>query len=192
MPSSKAAKPRVRGICLATETLGAALAVLTRRTRSSTLRAALRRRKIKEAGSTTGPATPQSDDVLADDISEVLQGHAGLTAAEIAAALSLAQPDPQRRQDFRAITLALFSERERFRCDRSLPERWSLAANSKAAVEAASQVTSGRAAAFDRSRLYAWQRDALVCWEAARHCGVVEAVTGSGKTMLGVAAAADE
>jgi len=106
--------------------------------------------------------------------------------------LSLAQPDPQRRQDVRAITLALFSERERFRCDRSLPERWSLAANSKAAVEAASQVTSGRAAAFDRSRLYAWQRDALVCWEAAQHCGVVEAVTGSGKTMLGVAAAADE
>lgn len=147
---------------------------------------------IKEAGSTTGPATPQSDDVLADDISEVLQGHAGLTAAEIAAALSLAQPDPQRRQDVRAITLALFSERERFRCDRSLPERWSLAANSKAAVEAASQVTSGRAAAFDRSRLYAWQRDALVCWEAAQHCGVIEAVTGSGKTMLGVAAAADE
>src|SRR5208282_178898 len=104
MPSSKAAKPRVRGICLTTETPGAALSVLTRRTRSSTPRAALRRRMTKKTGSATGPATPQSDDVLADDISEVLQGRAGLTAAEIAAALSPAQPDRQRRQDVQAIT----------------------------------------------------------------------------------------
>ena len=103
-----------------------------------------------------------------------------------------AQPDRKRRQDVQAITLALFSERERFRCDRSVPERWSLTASNRAAVEVASQVTSGRPAAFDRSRSYAWQRDALACWAAAQHCGVVEAVTGSGKTMLGVAAAVGE
>ncbi|MGH9182001.1 MAG: DEAD/DEAH box helicase, partial [Acidimicrobiales bacterium] len=40
--------------------------------------------------------------------------------------------------------------------------------------------------------LYAWQREALDAWRAAGGRGVVEAVTGSGKTMVGVAALTDE
>jgi superfamily II DNA or RNA helicase len=130
--------------------------------------------------------------VLADDISEVLEQRPGLTAAEIATVLLTARPDAHRRQDAQAITLALFSGHERFRCDRNLPQRWSLAGSNPATVAPATQLANGRTAAFDRSRLYAWQRDALESWAAAQHRGVVEAVTGSGKTMLGVAAAADE
>jgi len=39
---------------------------------------------------------------------------------------------------------------------------------------------------FDR--LYGWQKQAVCAWEARRHRGIVEAVTGSGKTMLALAA----
>ena len=38
-------------------------------------------------------------------------------------------------------------------------------------------------------RLYAWQADALEKWRRAGHRGVIEAVTGTGKTLVGVAAA---
>ena len=130
--------------------------------------------------------------MLADDISEVLEQRPGLTAAEIATVLFTARPDAHRGQDVQAITLALFSGHQRFRCDCSLPQRWSLAGSDPATVAPATQFANGRTAAFDRSRLYAWQRDALDSWATAHHRGVVEAVTGSGKTMLGVAAAADE
>lgn len=40
--------------------------------------------------------------------------------------------------------------------------------------------------------LYAWQSDALRAWQLNGSRGVVEAVTGTGKTMLGIAAARDE
>ena len=130
--------------------------------------------------------------MLTDEISAVLDQRPGLTAAEIAALLPTAGPDAHRRLDPRAVTLALFSGRGVFRCDRSLPQKWWLAAGKQGTDEPASEVAKSRVAAFDRSRLYAWQRDALASWAAAQYRGVVEAVTGSGKTMLGVAAAADE
>ena len=39
-----------------------------------------------------------------------------------------------------------------------------------------------------RFNLYAWQQDALADWRASGHRGIVEAVTGTGKTRLGLAA----
>src|SRR6476660_8681515 len=39
--------------------------------------------------------------------------------------------------------------------------------------------------------LYRWQLDALVCWLRCGRRGVIEAVTGSGKTDVAIAAAAD-
>src|SRR3954465_7137885 len=40
-------------------------------------------------------------------------------------------------------------------------------------------------------KLYRWQLDALVAWLRCGRRGVVEAVTGSGKTELAIAAASD-
>ena len=40
--------------------------------------------------------------------------------------------------------------------------------------------------------LYSWQADALESWESNGGRGVIEAVTGTGKTMVGIAAALDE
>jgi superfamily II DNA or RNA helicase len=130
--------------------------------------------------------------MLVDDISEVLGKNPGLTVAEIASALLTQRLRAQGRQDPRVVALALFNGHERFRCDRGLPPRWWLVANERHIGEAAPQFANSRAASFDRACLYPWQREALDSWAAAGYRGVVEAVTGSGKTMLGVAAAADE
>jgi RNA polymerase primary sigma factor len=40
--------------------------------------------------------------------------------------------------------------------------------------------------------LYRWQLEALDAWRARRCCGVIDAVTGTGKTMVGVVAAWEE
>lgn len=39
--------------------------------------------------------------------------------------------------------------------------------------------------------LYVWQKEALLTWREASHSGVIEAVTGTGKTRLGLAATVD-
>ena len=43
----------------------------------------------------------------------------------------------------------------------------------------------------DHRQLYRWQLDALVSWLRCGRRGVIEAVTGSGKTDVAIAAAAD-
>lgn len=47
-------------------------------------------------------------------------------------------------------------------------------------------------AAFSGARLYPWQEEALAAWRRQGRRGVVEAVTGAGKTMVGVAAALEQ
>ena len=42
-----------------------------------------------------------------------------------------------------------------------------------------------------RVSLYDWQRDALIAWDDAHRTGVVQAVTGAGKTRVGLAAIED-
>lgn len=46
-------------------------------------------------------------------------------------------------------------------------------------------------AALDYPELYDWQHEALDAWRGARRRGIVQAVTGSGKTRLGLAATVD-
>jgi hypothetical protein len=44
-------------------------------------------------------------------------------------------------------------------------------------------------ASYDYAFLYPWQQEALKAWHSNARRGVVEAVTGSGKTRVGIAAA---
>jgi RNA polymerase primary sigma factor len=128
--------------------------------------------------------------VLVDDISDVLAERPGLTADELTSALLASQSAGRASWGLRAITLALFEGRERFRSDDDYPRRWWLSTGHS--LERASRPNESRPRPFDRTNLYEWQRDALDSWAVAKHRGVVEAVTGSGKTMLGIAAALDE
>jgi superfamily II DNA or RNA helicase len=133
------------------------------------------------------------DDVLADDLAELLEHHPGLTADQLVSALERARPVYAVPWSARAVTLALYDGSDRFRRDTARPSRWWLRCDG-AGSGVASLVPGGgdEVAAFAGPSLYAWQRDALDAWAGAGHRGVVEAVTGSGKTMLGLVAALDE
>lgn len=93
----------------------------------------------------------------------------------------------------RDVSFALFAGHGRFHCDRSPSVRWwnaELASRTKRRPAATPAPSRSRPSAG--LGLYAWQRDALNAWEHHGGRGVVEAVTGTGKTMVGVAAALDE
>jgi RNA polymerase primary sigma factor len=82
----------------------------------------------------------------------------------------------------------------RFQNDGSTPPRWCLTDRPAPTKPAGGTTTPARARAAlplaGSLRLYGWQEDALAAWEAQGSRGVIEAVTGTGKTMVGLAAAA--
>ncbi len=70
--------------------------------------------------------------------------------------------------------------------------RWFFAApqaSSASLFELLEQLTKTMAAPSEKLHLYPWQREALAEWEDNGNTGVVEAVTGAGKTRLAIAAA---
>ncbi len=130
--------------------------------------------------------------MLVDDIRAVLAERPGLTVAELASALGVDGRADKSSRGVKRITLALFDGREGFRCDREEPPRWWFVADDRPGAPPVVRTAKNAPLRFDRSRLYEWQRDALDNWACAQRRGVVEAVTGSGKTMLGIASAVDE
>ncbi|MDQ6838880.1 MAG: DEAD/DEAH box helicase family protein [Actinomycetota bacterium] len=132
--------------------------------------------------------------MLADDLATALRADPGLTTAELADRLGSASEQ--------AVSFALFAGHDRFRRNQTVPPRWWLAPSTthqtglhRAGLHpvgperiAAPAVVAGK----PPFGLYAWQADALAAWAAAGRRGVIEAVTGTGKTMVGVAAALQE
>jgi superfamily II DNA or RNA helicase len=91
------------------------------------------------------------------------------------------------------VAFALFAGHGRFRCSRSVPARWwSAEFSSGKNVGPVAAAPAARVRPSATLGLYAWQVDALDAWERRGGRGVVEAVTGTGKTMVGVAATLDE
>ena len=121
--------------------------------------------------------------MLADDIADALSAGEGITATELAQRLEAPE---------RLVSFALFASHGRFRSDASSPPRW------WAASSPVPQRRTREVAVPPRDRpsaslpLYPWQADALEAWQQSSGRGVIEAVTGTGKTMVGVAAALDE
>ncbi|MGH9101537.1 MAG: DEAD/DEAH box helicase [Acidimicrobiales bacterium] len=123
--------------------------------------------------------------MLADDLAAALAAAdgQGLTAAQLARSLD----SPEREVSF-----ALLASHGRFRRDRGSSARWSLASASATGGRSPPSVALAAAAPGDALQLYRWQADALHEWRRRGARGVVEAVTGAGKTMVGVAAVLDE
>jgi superfamily II DNA or RNA helicase len=121
--------------------------------------------------------------MLADDIAAALSSD-GATTAELADTLGAPE---------RAVSFALLASHGRFLSDRGSPSRWWLA-SSPGAIRTRGVVPSPVAGMPPAAslRLYPWQADALETWKRHGGRGVVEAVTGTGKTRLGVVAAVDE
>jgi len=118
-------------------------------------------------------------------------------AQEVAAVLDLAPGrtptevrDALRKRGRVSITTAdvtrlLAGSPSRFRGGVGTPHRWWLADQ----VPPPSRTDVAPADDAPMPDLYSWQREALDAWRRRGRRGVVEAVTGTGKTMLGVAAA---
>jgi RNA polymerase primary sigma factor len=131
--------------------------------------------------------------VLVDALASLVADRPGATVAELSLGLRAAGHDAGEPTVHRL----LFAAHGRFRCDDGSPPRWWLADGhhgdyrSRAApLDAGRSRGPGRCA--DSMPLYAWQAEALDAWERRGRRGVVEAVTGTGKTMVGVAAVLEQ
>ncbi len=109
----------------------------------------------------------------ADELRDALRarGRVSMTTADVARVLESNPRRFHRRAD----------------ADPGRPVRWWLAAEPAAAVPPVP--VGGRDLG---PALYRWQVEALGAWRARRGRGVVEAVTGTGKTMVGVVAVGEE
>lgn len=134
--------------------------------------------------------------MLVDALALVVGHRPGATVSELSRALRSAGHDANER----IVHRLLYAAHGRFRCDDSDPARWWPAdvdpvdypvdRHRDAAPIAATDEPGDGWASLPLS-LYAWQAEALAAWVQRGRRGVVEAVTGTGKTMVGVAAVLD-
>jgi superfamily II DNA or RNA helicase len=156
--------------------------------------------------------------VITDDLADALEAHPGLTARQLVERVAGTERSGDMQPE-RAVLLALAGQPGRFCCDGSEPPRWWVVTapdpgrRQDPAPPPGVSAPKGRApVATPRERgwfgqlahrppsaapspertLYPWQADALEAWARRGHRGVVEAVTGTGKTVLGLAALGEE
>ncbi len=132
---------------------------------------------------------PSRKEILSS-ISAALALRSPLTAREIASLLAASGLPVDKS----SINKCLYTERTTFRHSGDSPPFWSLvgmpsAGEGTPTAPAPLPEGAGWPKALD---LYAWQRRALDGWASHGHRGVVEAVTGAGKTRLALAAIASE
>lgn len=121
-------------------------------------------------------------------------------------ALLVKSPDQNKRQLLRSLTAlgwsglsttdvnsVLYEQSRPFVKDNASPPRWRADGKGSASVVAipAEVIPNWRFERYAGPKTRAWQMEALDAWRAAGRRGVVEAVTGTGKTTVGVMAAAD-
>ena len=121
----------------------------------------------------------------ADEVASVLDTTPGRTAVEVRDALRSLGRVSITSADVSSI---LARHPRRFGAGDATPSRWWLADDLPAPSRA--EVPAGTGSSTPE--LYAWQGEAMDAWRRQGGRGVVEAVTGTGKTMLGVVAAGDE
>lgn len=142
--------------------------------------------------------------MFSDQVASVLQVRKSMSIEEIARDLFGA--GFKSPEVVTAIERTLFAGHRRFQRSRCDPQRWSLTsihADDSRSISTGSGrwdtsvfSQSARTAAFARAREmlpapYSWQLEALEAWKMSGRRGIVEAVTGSGKTMVGILAMLD-
>jgi RNA polymerase primary sigma factor len=129
---------------------------------------------------------------LVEKLVAALRARGGRTAKSLAAELAVEKSH---------INSALYSNRQVFERTGDSPPTWTVRDACRTAgseplstarvVSSYQPVTSRPVAKIDVTQLYDWQREALRAWRLNGRRGIVEAVTGAGKTRLGLAAAAE-
>lgn len=131
--------------------------------------------------------------MLVDALASAVGASPGATVAELSRALRSEGHDASEP----IVHRLLYAAHGRFRCDANTPARWWGADVDPAAPRLGNDRTGATEGPFERGAdlapaLYAWQAEALAAWIARGRRGVVEAVTGTGKTMVGVAAVLEQ
>ncbi|MGI8808785.1 MAG: DEAD/DEAH box helicase [Acidimicrobiales bacterium] len=126
-----------------------------------------------------------------DEVAAVLEAAPGRTSGEVRDALRAAGRVSLTTGD---VSRILTTNQRRFHHDGGQPPRWWPAAHAVVSppqgnVPAAAVVALASGA---MPPLHAWQVDALGAWRRQGRRGVVEAVTGAGKSIVGVAAVLEE
>jgi superfamily II DNA or RNA helicase len=118
---------------------------------------------------------------------EILEHKPSLTAREIARELL---NDGLRNVDKSVVNRCLFGHRRLFKPDNAVPPHWGLIRVPARQPEAPPQPARAPLGEgwSDALALYPWQKRALNGWAKHGYRGVVEAVTGAGKTRLALAA----
>ena len=126
--------------------------------------------------------------MLVDDLAEALRAQPGSTAADLVGVLGSSSADEG------AILRTLYAAHGRFRAQGSDPVRWRLSGDPapEPSVHADATLSDGEMAGAPGLCLWPWQEAALAAWAGQGDRGVVEAVTGAGKTMVGIAAVLDQ
>lgn len=126
---------------------------------------------------------------LYERLVKALRGGSPQTARELAAVLGTARSQ---------VNSLLYSRADTFTHDGAQPPRWMLHREASTRIPAAANARGAPSPPSPSKRLgelrkslYAWQRRALDDWASAGHQGVVEAVTGAGKTRVGLTAIGD-
>jgi len=118
-------------------------------------------------------------------ITAVLSLQSPLSAREIASLLAASGVPVDKSR----VNKTLYAERSTFRHSADVPPFWSLAGKPAPVPPPPISPTTDWLPSLD---LYGWQRRALDGWAKHGHRGVIEAVTGAGKTRLALAAIASE
>lgn len=126
------------------------------------------------------------DIVLRQELVLALTLHPGATARELVGHLRMSGPQVTKT----TVNRKLYAGRELFWNNGATPPRWQVM--SGLALAPVPQMIPSPKPLDDRFALYAWQAEALTAWRDRGRKGVVEAVTGTGKTMVGLAAAWEE
>ncbi len=128
--------------------------------------------------------------MLIDTLEAVVGERPGATVPELSRDLaSIGTPTADDE-----VSRLLYGSHGRFRSDAGSPRRWWLATTAPAPAPPGAESGQSTAESWEdiSPGLYAWQTEALDAWVAQHRRGVVEAVTGTGKTRVGVAAVLEQ
>lgn len=126
---------------------------------------------------------------LLDSLIRIIRLTPGCTVQEIRSQLLKHE---QLRVTRHAVNSILYSNKSLFKPDGGYIPRWFSVGTPAPVRPAPRRGLRPATPSIARAGLYAWQREALRKWESDGHVGVVEAVTGAGKTRVGLVAATEE
>lgn len=121
--------------------------------------------------------------LLRQELVRALTLHPNSTAPELVQHIESRELDVAKTR----VNSVLYSNRDIFWNDGGTPPRWQIM--SGIALAPISQLQRPHESLVGPFNLYAWQHEALAAWRDEGRQGVIEAVTGAGKTLVGLAAA---